>query len=44
MIMTMKMGMRTQSRRAGSRKSDCVDPVMVVMVAAKDQRQIPINC
>jgi hypothetical protein len=29
MIMTMKMGMRTQSRSAGSRKSDCV---MVMLV------------
>jgi hypothetical protein len=28
MIITMKIGRRTQSRRAGSRKSDWVDPVM----------------
>ena len=30
MIMTMNMGMRTQSRRAGSRKSDCVEPDMAM--------------
>lgn len=31
MIMTMKMGRRTQSRSAGSRKSDWVDPVIAIV-------------
>jgi hypothetical protein len=35
MIMTMKMGRRTQSRRAGSRKRDCVEAVMAVMVSGQ---------
>jgi hypothetical protein len=29
MIMTMKMGRSTQSRRAGSRNNDCVEVAMV---------------
>jgi len=31
MIMTMKIGRRTQSRSAGSRKSDWVDPVIAIV-------------